>query len=112
MAKKSATVERKFPLPTPKDYEVLKAPLVTEKSMNLMQTGNKIVLRVNPTSNATEIKNAFEAIFNKKVAKVNTCNVRSKDKKMGRFEGKVPAYKKAIIFLAEGETLDLFESEK
>ena len=114
MAKKaSKTVEvRKFPLPTTHDYEVIKTPLITEKSMQLMQQGNKIVLKVAKEANATEIKNAFEAIFNRKVEKVNTVNVRSKDKKLGRFEGSVPAFKKAIIKLAAGETLDLFEEEK
>lgn len=113
MAKKAKTSEvRKFPLPSQHDYEVIKSPLVTEKSMRLMQDGKKIVLKVAVGTNATEIKKAFESIFNKKVAKVNTVNVRAKAKKMGRFEGFVPAYKKAIITLAEGETLDLFQEEK
>jgi len=113
MAKKASTAEvRKFPLPSQHDFEVINAPLVTEKSMKLMQDNNKIVLKVSVDANATEIKKAFEAIFNKKVSRVNTVNVRSKAKKMGRFEGSVPAYKKAIISLAKGETLDLFEEEK
>lgn len=113
MARKAkTTVVRKFPLPTTHDYEVIKTPLVTEKSMASMQSGNKIVLKVAVDANATEIKKAFEAIFNKKVDRVNTVNVRAKDKKLGRFEGSVSAYKKAIIKLAEGETLNLFEEEK
>ena len=110
-AKKTAEV-RKFPLPTAHDYDVLETPVVTEKSMKLMQSGNKIVLRVNKNATAPEIKRAFESIFNRKVAKINTVNVRAKDKKLSRFEGTVPAYKKAIITLAEGETLDLFAEEK
>ena len=113
MARKAkTTVVRKFPLPTTHDYEVIKTPLVTEKSMASMQSGNKIVLKVAVDANATEIKKAFEAIFNKKVDRVSTVNVRAKDKKLGRFEGSVSAYKKAIIKLAEGETLNLFEEEK
>lgn len=110
-AKKTAEV-RKFPLPTAHDYEVLRTPVVTEKSMKLMQTGSKIVLKVKKEATAPEIKRAFESIFNRKVAKINTINVRAKDKKLGRFDGTVPAYKKAIITLAEGETLDLFAEEK
>ncbi len=110
-AKKTAEV-RKFPLPTVHDYEVVKSPLVTEKSMQLMQAGNKIVIKVAKEANATDIKKAFEAIFNRKVEKVNTVNVRAKDKKMGRYEGLTSPYKKAIIKLAPGETLDLFTEEK
>lgn len=114
MAKKvtKSTVTRKFPLPTAHDYEVILTPLVTEKSMSMMQAGNKIVVKVAKDASATEIKAAFEAIFNKKVARVNTCNVRAKSKKLGRYEGLASAYKKAIIKLAEGETLDLFQDEK
>ena len=111
MAKKaSKTVEvRKFPLPTTHDYEVIKTPLITEKSMQLMQQGNKIVLKVAKDANANEIKNAFEAIFNVKVEKINTVNVRAKDKRVGRYTGKVGAYKKAIVKLAAGEALNLFQ---
>ncbi|MGI6378314.1 50S ribosomal protein L23 [bacterium] len=110
-ASKSAEV-RKFPLPTEHDYAVLKTPLVTEKSMKLMQDGQRIVLKVAVGATAPEIKKAFESIFNRKVKRINTANVRSKPKKMGKFEGTVPAYKKAIIILAEGESLDLFAEEK
>lgn len=110
-AKKTAEV-RKFPLPTAHDYDVIKTPVVTEKSMKMMQSGKKIVLKVNPEATAPEVKRAFESIFNRKVAKINTINVRSKSKKLGRYEGTVPAFKKAIITLAEGETLDLFAEEK
>ncbi len=112
MATKKTQEVRKFPVPTPHDYEVLKTPVVTEKSMKLMQEQNTIVLKVNQSVTAPEIKHAFEAIFNKKVARINTINVRSKDKKLGRFEGSVSAYKKAIIKLADGESLDLFEESK
>lgn len=114
MAKKvSKTAEvRKFALPTAHDYEVIKSPLITEKSMKLAQDKTKIVLKVSKDATSPEIKRAFESIFNCKVARVNTINVRSKEKKLGRFAGTVPAYKKAIIKLAPGETLDLLDDEK
>ena len=79
----------KFPEPTIHDFSVISVPVITEKSMKLMQEGNKIVLKVAKDANADEIKNAFESIFGKKVEKVNTVNVRAKAKRMGRFEGKV-----------------------
>ena len=102
----------KFPEPTIHDFSVISTPVITEKSMKLMQEGNKIVLKVAKDANADEIKNAFESIFGKKVEKVNTVNVRAKAKRMGRFEGKTSAYKKAYIKLAKGESLDLFQEEE
>lgn len=115
MAKaKKQVVEKtvKFPEPTIHDFSVISTPVITEKSMKLMQEGNKIVLKVAKDANADEIKNAFEAIFGKKVEKINTVNVRAKAKRMGRFEGKTSAYKKAYIKLAKGESLDLFQEEQ
>lgn len=110
MAKQEATA--KFPVATARDFSVIIAPIVTEKSMNLTQTLNKITLKVKKDANSTEIKNAFEAIFNKKVEKVNIINVRSRAKRVGRFSGFTSPYKKAILKLAKGETLDLFNEEK
>lgn len=104
--------EVKFPAVTAHDFEVIVAPIVTEKSMNLTQTQNKITLKVKKDANSLEIKHAFEAIFNKKVEKVNIVNVRARAKRVGRFSGFTSAYKKAIITLKKGETLDLFKDEK
>ncbi len=111
-AAKVEVKDGKFPLPTPHDYEVIVKPIVTEKSLRLMQTENKITVKVAKGANSIEIKKAFEAIFNKHVERVNIVNVRSKEKRVGRFAGLVGAYKKAIIKLAPGETLDLFQEEK
>ena len=71
-----------------------------------------VTFDVDVNANKIEIKNAFESIFGKKVEKVNTVNVRAKAKRMGRFEGKTSAYKKAYIKLAKGESLDLFQEEE
>lgn len=97
--------------PSEKDFSVIIEPILTEKSMQLMEKENKITVRVNVRSNATEIKKAFEAIFNVKVEKVNTANVRAHSKRVGRFVGVVGAYKKAIVKLAEGQALDLFKKQ-
>jgi large subunit ribosomal protein L23 len=105
--------ERSFPAPTVADYSIIMRPIVTEKSMRLQETENKITLRVKGDANAVQIKNAFQALFNKKVEKVNVVNVRGKEKRVGRFKaGLTSSYKKAIIKLAAGESLDLFKDEK
>ena len=89
-------------------FDVIISPVLTEKSMNLTQNQNKVTVKVNAKSNKDEIKDAFEAIFGVKVAQVNVINVRAKSKRLGRYEGKVSGYKKAIVKLAEGQSLDLY----
>ncbi len=84
--------------------------MITEKSMD-MQQENKYVFIVDRRSNKTEIKNALESIFGVKVAKVNTINMRGKIKRMGRFEGKRPDWKKAIVTLTEdSKSIEFFEA--
>ena len=89
-------------------FDVIVGPVLTEKTMNLTQTQNKVTVKVNAKSCKEEIKDAFEAIFGVKVAKVNVINVRPRAKRLGRFEGQVSGYKKAIVKLAEGQSLDLY----
>ena len=89
-------------------FDVIVKPILTEKSMNLTKTQNKVTVKVNAKSSKDEIKDAFEAIFGVKVAKVNVINVRPRAKRVGRYEGKVSGYKKAIVKLAEGQSLDLY----
>lgn len=106
-------VEQSFPTPTLEDYSIIIKPIVTEKSMALYERENKITVRVKTDANALQIKNAFQALFNKKVEKVNVAHVRGKEKRVGRFKaGLTSSYKKAIIKLAAGESLDLFKDEK
>lgn len=111
MAKNKPIVksERKISSPSLKDFEVIIEPILTEKSMQLMEKENKITVRVHSKSNAIEIKKAFESLFNVRVEKVNTANVRARSKRVGRHEGVIGAYKKAIVKLAAGEALDLFK---
>ena len=69
----------------------------------------KYTFQVAMGANKTEIRQAIEAIFNVKVVNVNTVRVEGKKKRMGRFEGKRSDYKKAIVKLASGNTIPLFE---
>lgn len=90
-------------------FDVIVSPVLTEKSMNLTQKQNKVTVKVNAKSSKEEIKDAFEAIFGVKVASVNVINVRPKSKRLGRYEGQVSGYKKAIVKLAEGQSLDVYQ---
>lgn len=92
-----------------KDYrDIIIRPVVTEKSMNLL-ADNKYTFIVDKKANKTEIKNAVENIFKVKVLEVRTVNVKGKPKRMGRFEGKTPDRKKAIVTLKAGHKIKLFE---
>ena len=111
MAKKTTEEVKvtKFAPVSNHDFDVIIAPIVTEKTMKLLQEENKITLKVKKDANKIEIKNAFEAIFNVHVEKINVINVRPQAKRVGRYTGKVSGYKKAIVKLAAGEALDLFK---
>lgn len=87
--------------------EIIKAPVVTEKSANISADGKKVVLKVSKDANKVQIRQAVEKAFDVKVTSVNTVNVRAKKKRVGRYEGKTKAYKKAIVTLAEGIKLEL-----
>ena len=91
--------------------DVLRRPVLTEKSMKLMQEENKYTFFVDTKSNKTEIKQAVEAMFGVKVTSVNTMTVHPKKKRVGRYAGKTAAKKKAIISLAEGQSINLFGDE-
>ncbi|WP_054697788.1 50S ribosomal protein L23 [Syntrophomonas palmitatica] len=92
-----------------KDYrDIIIRPVVTEKSMNLL-ADNKYTFVVDKKANKTEIKNAIENIFNVRVENVNTMIVKGKPKRMGKYEGKRPDRKKAIVTLKPGQKIRLFE---
>ena len=88
--------------------DILVRPLITERTTQLMAEG-KYVFVVAKAANKIEIAKAVAEVFKVKVAKVNTVNVTGKKKRMGRTEGKRPDYKKAIVKLAPGETIEVFE---
>ena len=89
--------------------EIIISPLITEKSTTLMAEG-KYVFEVAKAANKIEIAKAISQIFNVKVVSVNTVNVEGKVKRMGRSIGKRSDYKKAIVKLAAGETIEFFEA--
>ncbi len=109
--KETKAVENKrFKEPTLKQFDVIIAPIITEKSMAAMQNLNKVSVKVLPTSTKVEIKKAFESLFQVEVKSVRIINVSSKEKSRGgRYRGSVPGYKKAIVTLAKNEALDLFK---
>ena len=88
--------------------DILVRPLITERTTQLMAEG-KYVFVVAKAANKIEIAKAVAEVFKVKVAKDNTVNVTGKKKRMGRTEGKRPDYKKAIVKLAPGETIEFFE---
>ena len=87
--------------------DVIKSPIVTEKSNDLQQNNNTYTFSVDVRANKTQIKQAIEAIFNVKVESVNTINVHPKTKRVGRYAGKTNKVKKAIVKLKEGSSLEL-----
>ena len=88
--------------------DVLLRPLITEKTSLMMQE-NKYTFKVPVTANNTEIRQAVESIWNVKVLSVTTIRVHGKVKRMGKNIGRTSDYKKAIVRLAEGQTLPIFE---
>ncbi len=90
-------------------HDIIRKPLITEKSMDLMAEG-KYTFAVDKKANKTEIKNALETIFGVKVAKVNTMNMKGKQKRMGANVGKRADWKKAIVTLApDSKGIEFFE---
>ena len=90
-----------------KYLEIVKAPVITEKAANLGQNEGKYVFKVDPKANKTEIKLAIEKLFNVKVSSIRTINVKPKKRRVGRYTGLTNRTKKAIVTLAEGQTIDL-----
>jgi large subunit ribosomal protein L23 len=90
--------------------EIIVRPLVTEKATQLKAAGNQYLFQVNRRANKIEIKKAIEEIFHVHVTSVRTAQMIGKKKRMGRFEGKRPDWKKAVVTLKEGESIQLFES--
>ncbi len=87
--------------------EIIKYPIVTDKATRLLEN-NQYSFIVNPKSNKLAIKSAIEDLFDVKVLKINTCNIPKKKKRMGKYIGWKPQFKKAIVTLSEGDTINLF----
>ena len=89
-------------------WEVIKGPIITEKSNDLLEKENKYTFKVALEANKVEIKQAIEEIYNVKVLDVNTVRVLPKHRRVGKYDGFRSAYKKAIVKLATGEKIDAF----
>lgn len=86
---------------------VIKSPIITEKSAGLAQAQNTITFSVDVNANKTQVKQAIEKVFDVKVEKVNIINVKPKRKRVGRYLGKTNKVKKAIVKLQEGSSIEL-----
>jgi large subunit ribosomal protein L23 len=90
--------------------DVILAPVVSEKSYELLDQ-NAYTFRVHPRANKTEIRQAVESIWDVKVLNVNTLNRKGKVKRFRLKTGRRPDSKRAIVKLAEGDRIDLFENQ-
>lgn len=89
---------------------IIKYPIITEKTTQLL-TNNQYSFAVNPKANKVAIKAAIESFYTVKVIKINTSHLPKKKKRVGKYLGWKPHYKKAIVTLLEGDTIDLFAEE-
>ena len=89
--------------------EIIIAPLITEKSSHQVTTNNTYTFRVSMNANKIEIKKAIEKIFSVRVLSVNTISLLGKPKRLGKYDGKRPDWKKAIVTLKAGDKIADFE---
>lgn len=87
--------------------QIIKYPIITDKATRLLEN-NQYSFIVDRYSDKITIKIAIEYLFNVKVVKVNTCRLPRKKKRVGKYIGWKPQYKKAIVSLAEGDIINLF----
>lgn len=90
-------------------HQVVLKPLLTEKGTRLKEEGNQYLFQVAKTANKVEIKQAIEQLFKVTVLDVRTARVRGKVKRLGRFQGRRPDWKKAIATLKEGDLIEMYE---
>ncbi len=90
-------------------FSLISRPYITEKVLLMKEEGNKVVFRIRKDTNKIELKNAIESIFNVTVEEINTLVVKGKKKRLGRHEGRRSDWKKAIVTLKEGDTIEYFE---
>ena len=90
-------------------HQLIKGPIITEKTHALREANNKLTLKVDVKANKIEIRKAIETLFKVKVLAVNTIQMMGKKKKLGKSEGKRPDWKKAIVTLAPGEKIAGYE---
>ena len=93
----------------PTRLETVVRPLITEKTSAAFQDRGEYTFQVHPDATKPQIRQAIEELFGVKVTDVWTSNQRGKEKRMGRTVGRRPSWKKAIVKLREGDTIEIFE---
>ncbi len=91
-------------------HDIILRPIVTEKTARLEAGQNTYTFQVGVSANKLQIKDAIERLFGVDVDDVRTVNVRGKTKRVGRYQGRRSDWKKAYVTLADGELIQLFES--
>ncbi|HUU80132.1 MAG TPA: 50S ribosomal protein L23 [Acidobacteriota bacterium] len=90
-------------------YQVIKEPRITEKATLQKEGANQVSFKVHKRANKVEIRQAVETLLKKKVLGVRTMNVRGKSRRVGKNVGKKADWKKAIVRLAPGQSIEFFE---
>lgn len=90
-------------------FNLIEQPHITEKVLFLKEENNQVVFQIRPDTNKVELKNAIESIFGVTVLGVRTMNVIGKKRRQGLSEGKRADWKKAVVTLKEGDTIEYFE---
>lgn len=90
-------------------HDVIRKPLVTEKSNLARELSNVVTFAVNPRATKQEIRAAVESLFDVQVVEVHTLRQPRKKRRVGRFLGAKPEWKKALVRLAEGQSIEFFE---
>lgn len=90
--------------------DIIVRPIVTEKTMKASGENNTVTFEVAKNANKVAIAQAINEIYHVKPVSVNTVNVHPKTRRVGRYEGKTRAYKKAYVKLAEGDSIEIFSS--
>ena len=89
--------------------QIIKSPIITEKSTIEREFENIVTFKVSPRANKLEIRSAVEKLFNVKVLDVRTSRVKGKSRRVGRYVGQRPSWKKARVKLREGDSIEFFE---
>ena len=92
--------------PKPRDFDVIVSPIITEKATRILEN-NQVAFKVATDATKPQIKSAIEAIYSVKVVGVNTVNIKGKNKVFKGIRGKRASIRKAMVTLAEGQTIDL-----
>lgn len=92
-----------------KRYRIIQRPLLTEKTTRMQEAGNRYVFAVDPSANKHEIADAVQKLFGVTVKRVRTQGHMGKVRRLGRFAGRRADWKKAIVTLAEGDVIEIYE---